>query len=128
MLVLSLEGLPWRVPRTHAARLPLLHPRTPRPPARQPHRPRKDVGTPTTGQPRWRPDYNDIPVTVTAEWRNLEISVRALAQLRPGDLLALEPECFEQVVVSLAGKPKFHGRLGTRDARWAVELNAPLPA
>ncbi|MBE7504539.1 MAG: FliM/FliN family flagellar motor switch protein [Verrucomicrobiales bacterium] len=89
--------------------------------------PEKDVGTATTGQPRWRPDYNDIPVSITAEWRNLEIPVRSLAQLRPGDLLALEPECFEQVVVSLAGQPKFHGRLGTRDTRWAVELTAPLP-
>jgi flagellar motor switch protein FliM len=84
--------------------------------------PEKDVASPVAGKPRWSGDFNDVPVQVTAEWPGMELPMRALAQLRPGDVLGLEAECFEQVLVSLAGKPKFRARLGTRNGRWAVEL------
>lgn len=88
--------------------------------------PEREAGAPTAGRPRWSNDFNEVPVDVAAEWQDLEIAMRSLARLRPGDVLALEPECFEQVLVSLAGRPKFHGRLGTRNGRWAVELTEPV--
>lgn len=82
----------------------------------------KETKPKTNGKPRWSADFNNIPVTVNAEWQGLELTMRSLASLKPGDVLMLEPECFEQVRVNLACLPKFRGRLGTRAQKWAVEL------
>jgi flagellar motor switch protein FliM len=92
--------------------------------------PEKEAGTGAraSGKPRWSSDFNDIPVGVNAEWQGLELTVRALSMLKPGDVLMLEPECFDQVRVSYARTPKFHGRLGTRSQKWAVELTAAIPS
>jgi len=90
--------------------------------------PEKEASAKTSGQPKWSSDFNDIPVAVHAEWQGLELTVRALSTLKPGDVLILEPECFEQVRVSYARTPKFHGRLGTRTQKWAVELTSPITA
>jgi flagellar motor switch protein FliM len=88
--------------------------------------PEKEASAKASGTPRWSSDFNDVPVSVNAEWQGLELTLRALATLKPGDVLMLEPECFEQVRVSYARTPKFHGRLGTRAQKWAVELTAPI--
>ena len=82
----------------------------------------KDSSARVEGKTRWNEELNGIPVGVTAEWQGLEMAVRSLAALKPGDVLALDPQCFSQVVVNLARKPKFRGRLGTRAQNWAVEL------
>jgi flagellar motor switch protein FliM len=84
--------------------------------------PEKEQGTPIAGKPRWSAEFAEVPLAVTAQWDNLEISMRSLAQLRTGDVLALDPECFERVILRLAGQPKYQGRLGTQDGKWAVEL------
>ena len=88
--------------------------------------PEKEASPKTTGKPRWSPDFNSISVNVNAEWQGLELTMRALASLKPGDVLMLEPECFERVRVNLASTPKFLGRLGTRAQKWAVEITDPI--
>jgi flagellar motor switch protein FliM len=76
---------------------------------------------------RWNPEFSQVPVTASAEWHGLELSVRALAALKPGDVLMLAPRASEQVVVSFAQTRKFHGRLGTCGRKWAVELTGKAP-
>lgn len=90
--------------------------------------PEKEANTRTGGRPKWNSDFNDIQVEVNAEWQGLELSVRALSALKPGDVLMLEPESFDRVRVNIARTPKFQGRLGTRAQKWAVELIAPSPS
>jgi len=88
----------------------------------------KEATTRVEGQAHWNPRYFEIPVPITAEWQGLELSVRALSALKTGDVLMLEPECFNQVLVSLARIRKFRGRLGTRGENWAVEITQAIPA
>ena len=90
--------------------------------------PEKEANARTGGRPKWNSDFNDIQVEVNAEWQGLELSVRALSALKPGDVLMLEPESFDRVRVNIARTPKFQGRLGTRAQRWAVELIAATNA
>lgn len=77
---------------------------------------------------RWNPGFSAIPVKASAEWHGLELSVRALAALKPGDVLMLAPRAAEQVMVSLAQTRKFQGRLGTCGEKWAVELTGKTPS
>jgi flagellar motor switch protein FliM len=88
--------------------------------------PEKEASPKVSGKPRWSTDYNDIPVNVNVEWDGLELSLRALAALKPGDVLLLEPDCLERTRVNLARTPKFHGRLGTRAQKWAVQLTESI--
>jgi flagellar motor switch protein FliM len=64
-------------------------------------------------------------VNVTAEWQGLKMSARDVTQLKPGDLLGLDPACAAQVLVRFGNIPKFLGRPGTSDAKWAVQLTVP---
>jgi flagellar motor switch protein FliM len=73
-------------------------------------------------QPRWNPGLDEVCVKLNTEWHGLEVSARHLASLKLGDLLLLDPSCFDAVEVRLEQIPKFHGRLGTSGTHWAVEL------
>lgn len=88
--------------------------------------PEKEAGPKSSSKPLWNSDFNDVPVSVSAAWHGLELTAQALSSLKPGDVLMLEPECFNQVRVSYARTPKYVGRLGTRSQKWAVELTSPM--
>lgn len=88
--------------------------------------PEKEAGPNADAKPQWHDDFYEIGVPVTAEWQRLELTVRALADLKPGDFLTLDPRCFSDVLVNFASIPKFRGRLGTRADRWAVEITEPV--
>ncbi len=88
----------------------------------------KEVGARGSGQPLWNDEFFNVPVPVTAEWQGLEMAVRSLAALKPGDVLALDTACFSQVLVNFNRTPKFRGRLGTRSQNWAVELTESVVA
>ena len=83
-------------------------------------------GGPKALQPRWNSALDDAPIRIRTEWKGLELSARDLAGLKCGDVLMLDSACFEKVDVWLEQLPKFHGRLGTSDQRWAVELTEIL--
>jgi flagellar motor switch protein FliM len=74
-------------------------------------------------QPRWRRDYEDVVVPITAEWPSLEMTARELVNLEVGQILEVAPEFANDVQVRLAGMSKFVGRLGTRGGQWAVEIS-----
>lgn len=88
--------------------------------------PEYDAPTGSGSRLGWNPQFDDVPVPVTAEWRGVEIMAKTLGNLRPGDVLPLNPGCGEGVQVTLAGIAKFQGRLGTRGPKWAVEIQSKI--
>jgi flagellar motor switch protein FliM len=85
-----------------------------------------DTAAPRPAKPRWNPTFDDVKVPLTAEWQGLKMSAGEITQLKPGDLLGLDPACAAQVVVRFGNIPKFFGRPGTSDAKWAVQLTAAI--
>ena len=77
-------------------------------------------------KPRWNPGFDDIKVPLTAEWQGLKMSAGDITRLKAGDVLGLDPACAAQVVVRFGNVPKFFGRPGTSDAKWAVQLTAAI--
>jgi len=82
--------------------------------------------SPRPSQPRWNAGFDEVKVPLTAEWQGLKMSAGDVTRLKPGDLLGLDPACAAQVVVRLGNIPKFVGRPGTSDAKWAVQLTAAI--
>jgi flagellar motor switch protein FliM len=80
------------------------------------------------GSVKWNPEFDEMRVPVVAEWRGLKMSAGEIARLKPGDVLALDPACAAQVQLRVNTVPKFAGRPGTADGKWAVQLTALLPA
>ncbi|HMJ92309.1 MAG TPA: FliM/FliN family flagellar motor switch protein [Candidatus Acidoferrum sp.] len=74
----------------------------------------------------WNRELDDVPVRVAAEWSGLQLTARELVSLQPGDVLMLDPHVTDTVQVNVSSTPKYSGRLGTRGAKWAVELTQPL--
>jgi flagellar motor switch protein FliM len=71
---------------------------------------------------KWNRNFDDVPVPVTAIWNDVQLTARALAQLKPGDVLPLHAECTRRVKLRLADLPKFEGHLGTTNGKWAVAV------
>lgn len=77
-------------------------------------------------QPRWNRGFDEVKVPLTVEWQGLKLSAGVIAQLKPGQVLSLDPACVAQVLVRCGTMPKFFGRPGTSDAKWAVQLTAAI--
>jgi len=77
-------------------------------------------------KPRWNAELNEVPVAVVAEWQGLKLSAKEITQLKPGDVLMLDPGCAAQVQLRFSHLPKFTGRPGTAAGKWAVQLTAPI--
>jgi flagellar motor switch protein FliM len=84
------------------------------------------AATPRPSQPRWNRGFDEVKVPLTVEWQGLKLSAGDITQLKPGDVLGLDPACAAQVLVRLGNIPKFFGRPGTSDAKWAVQLTAAV--
>jgi flagellar motor switch protein FliM len=84
------------------------------------------TAAPRPAQPRWNPAFDEVKVALTAEWQGLKMSAGDVTQLKPGDLIGLDPACAAQVLVRFGNIPKYYGRPGTTDAKWAVQLTAAV--
>jgi flagellar motor switch protein FliM len=93
---------------------------------RQPGQNRETAGTSRRSPLNWNELFDDLPIRINTEWHGLELSARDLAGLKPGDVLMLDANCFNQVEVRFERLPRFHGRLGTSGERLAVELTRPV--
>ena len=71
---------------------------------------------------RWNAELDDVQIPITAEWSGIELTARQVSRLKIGDVLQLGPQFASQIRVCLADIPKFIGRLGLQDNKWAVEL------
>jgi flagellar motor switch protein FliM len=76
--------------------------------------------------PKWNRNLDDVPVPVTAIWDDLTLSAREVANLKPGDIVPLDPRSARQVKLRLADVPKFQGSLGTAAGKWAVAVSEVL--
>jgi flagellar motor switch protein FliM len=85
-----------------------------------------EPAAPRASKPRWNPEFDEVKVALTAEWQGLKMSAGEITRLQPGDLLGLDPACAAQVLIRFGNIPKFFGRPGTSDARWAVQLTAAI--
>jgi flagellar motor switch protein FliM len=74
----------------------------------------------------WNPQFNSMPVMLSAEWQGMEITARQLAGLKVGDVLPLDAAHINQTRVRIARLTKFTGRLGKCGTCWAVELAEPI--
>ncbi len=77
------------------------------------------------GQLKWNAGFDEVPVQIHAQWQGVELTGRALSNLKCGDILPLDANCFERVEIRLEQVPKFYARLGTSGEHWAVELTEP---
>jgi flagellar motor switch protein FliM len=75
---------------------------------------------------KWNRNFDDVPVPVTAMWDDLVLSARDVANLKPGDVLPLDPRSTRQVKLRLADMPKFEGHLGTTGGKWAVAVTGVM--
>jgi flagellar motor switch protein FliM len=91
-----------------------------------PSLPGTDTTAPRTAKARWNSEFDAVKVPVTAEWQGLKMSAGDITRLKPGDLLTLDPACAAQVLVRFGNIPKFLGRPGTSDAKWAVQLPSAI--
>lgn len=73
---------------------------------------------------RWNSEFDEMNVPVIAEWQGLKMSAGEITRLKAGDVLALDPACAAQVQLRVNTVPKFTGRPGTADGKWAVQLTA----
>jgi flagellar motor switch protein FliM len=80
----------------------------------------------TSAAVRWNPSLYEVQMPLTAEWQGMDITVREVTRLKPGDVLELDPQTVQQVRLRLNRTGKFLGRLGTRENRWAVEITEVL--
>lgn len=75
---------------------------------------------------KWNSEFDDVRVPLVAEWQGLKMSAGEIIRLKPGDVVTLDPACAAQVQLSLNQIPKFTGRPGTSDGRWAVQLTGAI--
>lgn len=89
--------------------------------------PAPPAAAPPPGEPPtvWSNVLDDMKLKVSAHWTGLEMTARALGSLHVGDVIQLSPAVASEVLVRVAGRTKFAGRLGTCDGQWAVELTGP---
>jgi flagellar motor switch protein FliM len=76
----------------------------------------------TSPKPKWNHYFDDLKIPVAAQWSGLTLTARELTKLRVGEVIPLPAEFSERVQLSLAKAPRFRGRLGSANGRWAVEL------
>ena len=79
-----------------------------------------------SGKPRWSSQFDEVKVPMIAEWKGLKMSAGDLTRLKPGDVVTLDPACAAQVHLSLNQIPKFIGRPGTSNGKWAVQINGAV--
>lgn len=77
-------------------------------------------------EPQWNAIFANVEITVQADWRLPDLTLREVVAWRVGDLLELPPGVEETTVVRLNGQAKFSGTVGVEADRVAVNLNRKL--
>jgi flagellar motor switch protein FliM len=85
-----------------------------------------DAAQSRSAKTQWNPEFDEVKVPFSVEWQGLKMSAGEITRLKPGDLIPLDPACAAQVLVRLGNVPKFLGRPGTSDAKWAVQLTSTI--
>jgi flagellar motor switch protein FliM len=75
-------------------------------------------------QLEWRSPYEEIGVSVIADWVVKELTIQEVLDLSPGDMLPMSMELISNTRVRLSETPQFIGTVGIQNGRIAVELNS----
>ncbi len=71
---------------------------------------------------QWKPEYAEVPISVSAEVHGLQLTAQETAQLDVGDVIDLPPDFNSLLTLRVGGVPKFTGNLGSSEGRWAVQI------
>jgi len=82
---------------------------------------------PAPTSPKWNPGLGGITVQISAEWPPRQLSAGQVARLKVGDVLEWDSAASSEIRLKVAASPKFVGRLGTRNGRWAVQVTGAYP-
>lgn len=63
---------------------------------------------------------------VVAKFNDINITLKDFMALEPGDVLALNHRTNEDLNISVAGIPKFHGKIGTFEKKYAVKITGKI--
>ncbi|MFW6062528.1 MAG: FliM/FliN family flagellar motor C-terminal domain-containing protein, partial [Planctomycetota bacterium] len=72
------------------------------------------------------PDRRSPVVDLTAAVEGIDLTARELRQLAPGDIVATEAKPDDEVILRVAGIPKYAGRLGSLNGHRAVTITRTL--
>lgn len=70
----------------------------------------------------WNSALEKIPLSITAQWPKFQMPTRALLDLKPGEFIEIKPEHAEHIELHIGSVPKFKGRLGTAENKWAIQI------
>lgn len=71
---------------------------------------------------KWNPILGNIEIRVTAQMPGLEMTVKDVTKLKPGDMVEIPRNLADKVQVCLEGIPMLQGRLGIMGKHWAVQV------
>ena len=60
--------------------------------------------------PRWHEIYNDIPVSVSAEWDAFKLTLRDLSNIQVDDIIEMDPDLIANTHLRVEGRTLFYGR------------------
>lgn len=70
----------------------------------------------------------EVPVVVSARFRQLQMSAHDIVGLEVGDVVPLNHPTTEPLTLAVDGVPTFHARIGRRNRRIAVRIDGPADA
>ncbi|OHE72632.1 MAG: flagellar motor switch protein FliM [Verrucomicrobia bacterium GWC2_42_7] len=71
---------------------------------------------------QWSPNYDDINITVSAEWDCFDLTVQDLLRLRVGDVLELPKDILAKTQLKFENSTHFVGEIGLEDEKVAVKI------
>jgi flagellar motor switch protein FliM len=77
-------------------------------------------------RPQWNAFFDDMRMRMRVCLEGVKLPARALADLKPGDVLPLDPDWTRQATVKLANQPLFRASIGASGGKRAVELTELL--
>jgi len=86
--------------------------------------PEPDAPVPANAAVQWNAWFDEVPVPVTVECHGLELTARAILNLKVGDLLPLDSLAEGRVKLRVGDANKFNAHLGTVDQRLAAQITA----
>jgi flagellar motor switch protein FliM len=67
---------------------------------------------------------DNVPLTLKAQLVSWRLPRKTLANMKLGDVLDLPPESLERIELRVGKVAKFKGRLGIREGKRAIQINA----
>jgi len=76
--------------------------------------------------PRWHDIYDDIPVSVSAEWDAFEVTLRDLSNLSVDDVIEMSPALLGDTKLRIEGRTCFIGEIGLEGEQVAFQVNESI--